>query len=139
MSPAFRFTAVTSSLITGLTLWHFGTVLGFWGAAPQTQTGLFIRIGIFVGITVLGSIALAIFTALVSGTDEFEPDEREKLILRKTDLAGHLALASGVVVVIWFVFTPLTPMQTANALLGAIVFGEIAKLLAGAFYLVKGA
>lgn len=139
MSPALRFTAVTSSLITLLTFWHFGTVLGYWGAAPATQTGLFIRIGIFVGITIFGSIVLAVLTAMVSDVEEFEPDEREKVILQKTEQAGHLALAAGVVVVIWFVFTPLTPMQTANALLAAIVFGEIAKLLAGLFYLVRGA
>lgn len=139
MSPAFRYTA----LITVLSLipigWHFGTVLGLWGTAPNTRTAFFIRTGILIGLGIVVSIIVSIVLAAASGDGEFEPNEREKLILRKSELAGYYVLAAGVVLVMWFAFVPMTPMQIANALLAAFAISEAFKVVAGAVLFRIGA
>ena len=138
MSPAFRYTALVTFVSLLPIAWHFGTVLGYWGSPPETRPELFIRLGVFIGVTIIGSVITAILMAAASGEDEFEPDEREKLILRKAELTGYYVLAAGAVMIMWFVFTPLTPMQTANALIGAFALSEVVKIVAGFFFLKRG-
>lgn len=138
MSPALRFIALSTMFSLIPILWHFGTVFEFWGEAPKTQTELFVRIGIFVGFAIIGSIVTSILMAIATREDDFEPDEREKQVIRKAELTGYYILAAGVVLVMWFVFKPMTPMQTANALLAAFAISEVTKVFAGFLFLARG-
>ncbi len=138
MSPAMRFTTIVT-LISFIPIgWHFGTVFELWGSAPETRTDFFIRIGIIIVGSIIGSIVGAIAMAIASGKDEFEPDEREKLVLRRAELFGYYFLAACICFLMWHVFDPMTPMQIANALLGAFALSEIVKLVAGFALLRRG-
>lgn len=138
MSPALRY-VVTASVLTLIPIgWHFGTVFGYWGEAPVTRADFFIRLGVIVAISIVANIIVSILMASSSGEEEFEPDEREKKVLQRAELSGYYVLAAGVVITIWFVFTPLTPMQTANALLASFALSEVFKLLVGVYFLRTG-
>ena len=139
MSPALSFTALASLFAQLPIIWHFGTVFGYWGAPPATRQDLFIRIGIFIVFSIVASVVAAIAMAAATGDEDFEPDEREQHILRRAELTGYYGLAVGILVIMWFVFAPWTPMQTANALIGAFALSEVIKLIAGFTYLKLGA
>ncbi len=114
--------------------WHFSTVFGFLGAAPITQSDFFIRIG---SIVLVFFIASVITSMMVAKKDEnaVMADEREEQIELKTERAGVISLYIGLMIVMWFVFTPLTSMQVANAILAVVCVTEIIKLLYGLFLL----
>ncbi len=139
MSPAIRFTTLVTFVSFIPIIWHFGTVFEFWGHAPETRADFFIRIGIIIVASIVGSIIGIIIMGIASGKeDEFEPDEREKLIQRKAELFGYYFLAACICLLMWHVFDPMTPMQIANALLGAFALSEIAKLMATFILLRRG-
>jgi len=138
MSPALRYIVIATVFTLVPIAWHFGTVFEYWGTAPETRSGFFIRLGVIIALTIIANIVLSILMASTTGEDEFVPDEREKQILQKAELGGYYLLAAGVVVTIWLVFTPLTPMQTANALLGAFALSELFKLIVGVYFLRRG-
>ena len=73
-----------------------------------------------------------------SGDDEFEPDERERLIIQRAERNGYLFLSGGLVYLMWVVFAPLTPMQVANSIIAIICLGEVVKIVSGLFYLRTG-
>lgn len=117
--------------------WHFATVFGFIGTPPQSQTEFFLRIGvIFVAFLALSAVT----ATLISAKDESEvmPDEREEKIELKAERNGSVVVYLGLLVVMWLVFTPLTPMQTANAILGVVCVAELIKIVSGLLYLKKG-
>lgn len=110
--------------------WHFATVLGILGNPPQTRGEFFIRIGlIFFAFLVVSGIS----AALVSKHTEqpTEPDEREEIVLLKTERVGMVTVYAGLVLVAWMVFTPFTPMQMANALLALVCVTEFVKIVYG--------
>ena len=138
MSPNMSFTIWMSSLLLLPFGWHFGTVFGLWGTPPTTRAEFFIRIAIIVVLFIVASIIVAIMTASRSGDDEFEPDEREQIIVQKAERNGYYVLSVGLVYIMWVVFEPMSAMDTANALLAIICVGEIVKILSGLFYLRTG-
>ena len=138
MSPNMSFTLWASSVLLIPFGWHFGTVYGLWGTPPATRAEFFIRIGSIVVAFVVGSIVVAIFAAIRADEDEFEPDEREQIVIQKAERNGYYALSTGLVVLMWLVFAPMTPMDIANALLAFICIAEIVKILSGVFYLRVG-
>jgi hypothetical protein len=110
--------------------WHFATVFGFYGNAPQTQGEFFARLGlIFIGFLVVSAITAAV-VAKRSGLPPV-PDEREDKVLLKTERIGAATLYVGLLLITWLVFTPLTPMQVANAILAVVCVTEIVKLIYG--------
>lgn len=138
MSPAMRFTTLVT-LISFIPIgWHFGTVFELWGSAPETRVDFFIRIGIIVIGSIVASIIGAIITTVLTGKEDFEPDEREALVLRKAELAGYYSLAACICYLMWRAFDPLSPMQIANALLAAFTWSEFVKLVAGFVLLRRG-
>jgi len=118
--------------------WHFSTVFGFLGAAPVTQSDFFIRIGSIVLVFIVISVVTSV---MIAKKDENSvlPDEREEKIELKADRVGVGSLYIGLMMVMWFVFIPLTPMQVANAILAVVCVTEIIKILYGLFLLKRGA
>jgi len=110
--------------------WHFATVFELIGTAPQTRNEFFIRLGIIlVGFLVVSTV-VAILQDKRDGKLNM-PDEREEAILLRTEQVGLNVVYAGLLLVIWFSFTPMTPMQIANALLAVVCVSEIAKLVFG--------
>ena len=138
MSPNMSFTISASVLLLIPFGWHFGTVYGFWGAPPATREEFFVRIAIIVILFIVVSFVLAIISAVRAGDDEFEPDEREAIVIQKAERNGYYALSTGLVFIMWIVFAPMSPMDIANALLATICLAEIVKILSGLFYLRVG-
>ena len=110
--------------------WHFATVFGFFGTAPQTQSEFFIRIGLIITAFITLS---AIGSAMIARRDENAvlPDEREEKIELKADRVGVITLYLGLLVLMWFVFEPVTSMQVANAILGVVCISELIKIVYG--------
>ena len=93
---------------------------------PATQGEFFWRLGIIlVGFFVVS----VIFAMRVANWDETAalPDEREEKIELKAERVGVVVLYIGLLVVVWFAFSPLTPMQFANAVLAAVCAAELIK------------
>lgn len=135
MSPSMNFTIWMSSLLLLPFGWHFGTVLGFWGTPPVTRADLFIRIAVIVVLFVITAIIWSIIAASRSGDDEFEPDEREQIIVQKAERNGYFFLSGGMVYLMWVVFDPMTAMDIANTILAIICLGELVKIISGLIYL----
>jgi len=117
--------------------WHFATIFGFLGTAPETQTEFFVRIGFII---LVWFVISALTSILVAKKDENAvlPDEREEKIELKADRIGVVSLYMGLLIVMWLAFTPLTPMQVANAILAVVCITEIIKLLYGLHLLKRG-
>jgi len=125
---------------TGLLLlfaWHFATVFGILGSPPQSRSEFFVRIGIFVAAFLVSSIVSSVFIARKDET-AILPDEREEQIELRVERYGLLVVYAGIVLLMWFVFTPMEPMQVANALLGILCISETAKIIIGLKYLRDG-
>jgi len=137
MSHYMKFVVIASSIMMLAPAWHFGTVFGFWGHPPATQTAFFIRLGVIVAGFV---IILTIGAVILARGDEadLEPDEREVHIVRKSERNGGYAVSVGLLVLMWYVFAPMSPMDVANAALSILCIGEITKITSGLFYLKRG-
>ena len=130
MSPHIKSIVLLSIGLLVVFGWHFGTVFGFYGNAPQTQGEFFTRIGlIFIGFLVISAITAGI-VAKRTGLPPV-PDEREDKMLLKTERIGVTTLYAGLLLVSWLVFTPLTPIQVANAILAVVCVTEIVKITYG--------
>lgn len=118
--------------------WHFATVFGLFGTAPVTRADFFVRMGI---IFVAFFVVSAVVAVVVASRDESAvvPDEREEIVELKAERYGLVAIYLGLFVVMWFGFTPLSPMQMANGILGVLCVGEIVKIVFGLLYLRRGA
>ena len=116
--------------------WHFGTVFGFFGTAPQTQSDFFIRLGFIIVAFLLSSVVTGIMMAK-HDDDALTPDEREEKITLKADRVGSAVVYLGLLVVMWLVFLPMTPMQTANAILAVVYLSELIKIGYGLFILKR--
>lgn len=130
MSSYFKTLVFLCSGLLAVFGWHFATVLGLLGSAPQTRGEFFVRIGLIL----IGFLIVSVLSAvMVSKHSEREavPDEREEEILLKTERIGVGTLYIGLLVIIWLVFSPLTPMQVANAVLAVICLSEFAKIVYG--------
>ena len=122
----------TSNIVTVLFLiamcWHFGTVVGLFGTAPLGQSDMFVRLGVIVGAIVIGSILVAMRVQSTQGVPML-PDEREEKIERVSEGIGTFVIYIGLLLLAWFVFTPLTPVQMVNGLLLVVAVTELIKLL----------
>ncbi len=137
MSTHFKLIISLSLGLLTLFGWHFATVFGLLGTAPATQTDFFIRIGFIISLFIVISVITSI---LVANKDEnaILPDEREEKIELKTDRIGVISLYIGLIIVMWFAFTPMTPMQVANSILAVVSITEIIKIAYGLFLLKRG-
>ena len=135
MSTHMRFVIGLSLLMFVPILWHFATVFGYLGEAPQTRSAFFLRIGLIAGgFVILSGLTAAVISARQS-SDGIEPDEREWLIATKAERNGGWALMAGLVGLMWFAFTPMQPMDVANVALAIISVGEAVKIISGLLYL----
>ncbi len=116
--------------------WHFATVFGFLGTAPQTQSEFFIRLGVIL-IAYIASAIITAFMVLRKTGNAPLPDEREEIIELKTERVGVPVLYIGLIVVAWYAFMPLTAIQTANAILAAVCVSELSKICYGLFILKR--
>lgn len=135
MSTHMKFVISLSLLMFLPILWHFATVLGYFGAPLQTQAEFFLRIGMIAA----GFIILSIITSTIIsnrlGKNEIEPDERELLIETRAERNGGWVLMAGLAGLMWFAFTPMQPMDVANAALAIIAAGEAVTIISGILYL----
>lgn len=117
--------------------WHFATVLGFFGSPPETQEEFFIRFGIIVATFFLFTI---VTTQIIARRDEqaIMPDEREEKAELKAERNGGLVVYLGLLLLMWFVFKPMSPMQIANGILAVFCVAELVKIGSGIYYLRKG-
>jgi len=125
---------------TGLLLvfaWHFATVFGMLGSAPQTRSEFFVRFGIIMVVFLASS---AVSAVLIAKKDEnaVTPDEREEQIELRAERLGMMVIYAGLILLMWFVFSPMDPMQVANAVLGIVCIAELVKIVFGLIYLRKG-
>lgn len=119
--------AVTVGFLAAM-LWHFGTVLGLFGAPPAGQADMFIRLGIILGVTVGVSIAVAFVVEKRDGAPLL-PDEREEKIERVSETIGTVTIYIGLLALAWFAFLPLSPLQFVNGILLVVALTELVKLL----------
>jgi len=85
----------------------------------------------------ISSMASFIFFAKKDEDTAFV-DEREEKIGFKVDSNAFLVIYAGLICLMWFVFTPMEPMQVANAILGIICITEAFKIFIGLRYLRSG-
>jgi len=135
MSTHMKFVIGLSTLMFVPILWHFATVFGYFGDPPQTRGEFFLRMGLIVaGFISLSMISGTIISARL-GKNELEPDEREWLIETRAERNGGWFLMAGLAGLMWFAFTPMQPMDVANAALAIIAVGEAVKIVSGLLYL----
>jgi len=116
--------------------WHFATVFGLIGSAPETRAGFFIRVGcIFAGFLFLSAFIAGLLAR--RGEDGPFPDEREEKVLLKTEQFGVAIVYVGLLFVAWFAFLPMTPMQFANSLLAVVCLAELCKIIYGVIVLKR--
>ncbi len=135
MSKHMRFVIGLSTLMFVPILWHFATVFGYLGEAPQTRGGFFLRIGLIAAGFIVVSVITARIIATRHGDSEIMPDEREWLIETRAERNGGWALMVGLVGLMWFAFAPMQPMDVANAALAVLAVGEAVKIVSGLMYL----
>lgn len=130
MSPHIKSIVFLSIGLLAVFGWHFATVFGFFGEAPQTQGEFFTRIGLIFIVFLIVSAITAGIVAKRTGLPPV-PDEREDKVLLKTERIGVTTLYAGLLLISWLVFTPLTPMQVANSILALVCVTEMVKLTYG--------
>ena len=137
MSPHIKMVVYLSLALLAVFGWHFATVFGVLGDAPETRSEFFIRIGIIFIIFFISSI---ITSVLMAKKDENAPppDEREEKIELIVERVGLVTMYIGLLVVMWFAFIPMTAMQIANAILAVICITELIKICYGLFILKRG-
>lgn len=135
MSNHMKFVFGLSTLVFVPILWHFATVFGFLGEPPETRGEFFLRIGLIAAGFIIVSVITAIIMAMRNDGDGIMPDEREALIEIRAERNGSWALMAGLVVLMWFAFSPMQPMDVANAALAIIAIGEAVKIVSGLLYL----
>ncbi len=135
MSNHMKFVIGLSTLMFVPILWHFATVFGYFGEPPQTRGGFFLRIGLIAAGFIVVSAITASVIASRHGDDEVKPDEREWLIETRSERNGGWALMAGLIVLMWFAFAPMQPMDVANAALAIMATGEAVKIISGLVYL----
>ncbi len=136
MSNNFKAVIFCSIGLLLLFAWHFATVFGIVGSAPQTRSELFVRFSLFVAAFLISSVVSFIFIA--KKEDGIKPDEREEQIGLRVERNSIFVLYAGMICLMWFVFTPMEPMQVANAILGIICIAEAFKIAIGLKYLRIG-
>lgn len=119
--------AVTIGFLAAM-LWHFGTVLGFFGTVPVGQADMMFRLFVIVGI-VVGVAFLAAFTVQKRYGTLLLPDEREEKIERVSETFGTVVIYAGLLLVACLAFAPLSPTQFVNGLLAVVSVAELVKLL----------
>lgn len=132
MSPYIRMVAFLSLGLLAVFGWHFATVFGYLGSAPENRMEFFTRLGVIMAGFFVASVVSAILTAKIDGKPAF-PDEREEKIELKTERLGLFVLYIGLLVVVWFSFLPMTPIQIANGILAAVCASEFIKIIYALF------
>jgi hypothetical protein len=137
MSVHIKFVVFLSLGLLLVFAWHFATVFGIVGSAPQTQGEFFIRFGIIVVVFVFFSITTSL---IIARYDEqaILPDEREEKVELKAERNGGIVVYLGLILLMWLVFKPLSPMQMANSILAVMCTAELIKIGSGIYYLRRG-
>lgn len=138
MSNYIKMVIFLSSAFLLMFGWHFATVFGFLGSAPETRSEFFIRLGIMIGVFVVLSINSASLMLKKGNEDELDPDEREKIVELKAERNGSVFVMLSLIILMWFILQPMSPMAIANSILAILCIGEIIKLSTGLIYLRKG-
>lgn len=129
MSPYLKTSnAVTIGFLAAMA-WHFCTVFGVFGAVPVGQEDIRVRLFIILGILMVVAFLAAYILQQRHGGLPLLPDEREEKIERVSEGMGPTILYGGLLCIAWFAFTPLTPTQFVNGLLGVVTVAEFVKLL----------
>jgi hypothetical protein len=140
-----KFTWVSAVVSTGVAAVYFARVLGQVQTVPVAeiayQMPLLIAIGALIVLTIIGTIVVAIGSAVsvqITGSgsvDEIDrKDERDADINRRGELVGYYASSAGALGVLALAMLRYDPFWIANALylsfvVGAIV-SSVAKLVA---------
>ena len=145
MSFEEKFTWVSAAVSTGVAAVYFAIVLGQVRTVPVAeiayQRPLLIAIGALIALTILGTIIVAIGTAIsaqITGSgsvDEIDrKDERDADINRRGELVGYYVSSAGAVGVLALAMLRYDQFWIANALYLSFVIGAIvsaaAKLVA---------
>jgi len=140
-----KFTWVSAVVSTGVAAVYFAIVLGQVRTVPVAeiayQRPLLIAIGALIALTILGTIIVAIGTAIsaqITGSgsvDEIDrKDERDADINRRGELVGYYVSSAGAVGVLALAMLRYDQFWIANALYLSFVIGAIvsaaAKLVA---------
>lgn len=136
MSIHFKTIIFCSIGLLLLFTWHFATVFGIVGSAPQTRSEFFVRFSLFMAAFLISSIVSFIFIA--KKENGIKPDEREEQIGLRVERNSIFVLYAGMICLMWFVFIPMEPMQVANAILGIMCVAEAFKIATGLKYLRIG-
>jgi hypothetical protein len=91
-------------------------------------------------LVVLVIVVVSIVAAIFAPKDARAPlDERERLILLKSDRAAYFAVAGGAVLAIGGAYFGASPFVIANALFAALVVAELAKNAVQIYHYRRGA
>jgi hypothetical protein len=140
-----KFTWVSTVVSTGVAAVYFAIVLGQARTVPVAeiayQRPLLIAIGSLIALTILGTIVVAIGTAVsakIKGSgsvdDVNRKDERDADINRRGELIGYYVSSGGALGVLALAMLRCDPFWIANALYLSFVVGalvaSVAKLVA---------
>lgn len=140
-----KFTWVSTVVSTGVAAVYFAIVLGQVRTVPVAeiayQRPLLIAIGALIALTILGTIVVAIGTAVsakITGSgsvdDVDRKDERDADINRRGELIGYYVSSGGALGVLALAMLRYDPFWIANALYLSFVVGalvaSVAKLVA---------
>jgi hypothetical protein len=104
---------------------YAGVVFGQVDTVPIDQidigTPLFVAIGTAIGLTIVGTILLSIF----SGKSPDKLDERDRSIARRSDLVGYYVLSAGIVGALILVVAHQPYFWIGNAIYGAFIASAV--------------
>lgn len=140
-----KFTWVSAVVSTGVAAVYFAIVLGQVRTVPVAeiayQQPLLIAIGALIALTILGTIVVAIGSAIsaqITGSGSVDDidrkDERDADINRRGELIGYYVSSAGALGVLALAMLRYDPFWIANALYLSFVVGalvaSVAKLVA---------
>jgi len=107
-------------------VWYFITMAGRLGGTSAAdiawQKPMLIAFGVYIGLTIIGSIVVSVVTAVSAevtgkGADHIDrKDERDKTISRRGDLIGYYVASAGMVGVLILTMLEADYFWIANAL-----------------------
>jgi len=140
-----KFTWVSAVVSAGVAVVYFASMLGQVRAVPVAEIAyqgpLLIAIGALIALTILGTIGMAIGSAIsaqITGKGSIDDidrkDERDADINRRGELIGYYVSSAGALGVLALAMLRCDPFWIANALYLSFVVGSLvasaAKLVA---------
>lgn len=136
-----KFTWVSTVVSTGVAAVYFSIVLGQVRTVPVAeiayQRPLLIAIGALIALTILGTIVVAVGSAIsaqITGSGSVEEvgrnDERDADINRRGELIGYYVSSGGALGVLALAMLRYDPFWIANALYLSFVVGALVASVA---------